>query len=175
MPVWVLMQGECVAKKRVPAELRFFEKVDRHGPVSTFRPDLGPCHIWTAGKTTGNYGLFHGGRDVGSMTAHIYSYHFWMGVYPADDGMHLDHLCREPSCVNPIHLEPVLPGENHYRGILVKFFNEGRVAYLGPPTETHCPLGHEYVEQPPFRQCQECLSFREKSVQAKLDTLALAL
>lgn len=31
-------------------------------------------------------------------------------------GMHIDHKCRNPRCVNPAHLEPVTPSENMRRG-----------------------------------------------------------
>lgn len=31
-------------------------------------------------------------------------------------GLHLDHLCRTPACVNPWHLEPVTQQENVRRG-----------------------------------------------------------
>jgi hypothetical protein len=35
---------------------------------------------------------------------------------PIPDGFQLDHLCRTRSCVNPMHLEVVLPAENTRRG-----------------------------------------------------------
>jgi hypothetical protein len=34
--------------------------------------------------------------------------------------MHLDHLCRVRSCVNPAHLEPVTNAENCRRGANAK-------------------------------------------------------
>src|SRR5690349_18540768 len=38
---------------------RFWTKVDRYGPVSEHRPDLGPCWLWTAATTGGKgYGSF---------------------------------------------------------------------------------------------------------------------
>lgn len=35
---------------------------------------------------------------------------------PIPDGLQLDHLCRNPSCVNPAHLEIVTGAENIRRG-----------------------------------------------------------
>ena len=34
---------------------------------------------------------------------------------PIRNGLHLDHLCRVRSCVNPDHLEPVTQAENNRR------------------------------------------------------------
>ncbi len=57
------------------------------------------------------YGQFrldgHRGRRV---RAHRYSYERARGLVP--DGLQLDHLCRNPPCVNPLHLEIVTCAEN---------------------------------------------------------------
>lgn len=37
-------------------------------------------------------------------------------VAPISKGFYLDHLCRVRSCVNPEHMEPVLPSVNTQRG-----------------------------------------------------------
>ncbi len=37
-------------------------------------------------------------------------------VGPIPSGLHIDHLCRTPSCINPAHLEPVTHAENLRRG-----------------------------------------------------------
>lgn len=39
---------------------------------------------------------------------------------PISPGLELDHLCRNPRCVNPRHLEPVTRAENQRRGIRPK-------------------------------------------------------
>lgn len=50
-------------------------------------------------------------------------------------GLVIDHLCKEPSCCNPKHLEAVTQAENIRRGD----------AGLYQKIKTHCPKGHEYT------------------------------
>lgn len=37
-------------------------------------------------------------------------------VGPIPEGLVIDHLCRQPACINPAHLEPVTHAENIRRG-----------------------------------------------------------
>jgi hypothetical protein len=36
-------------------------------------------------------------------------------VGPVPEGLELDHLCENPPCCNPAHLEPVTHAENNRR------------------------------------------------------------
>lgn len=49
----------------------------------------------------------------------------------------IDHLCRNRSCVNPWHMEPVTNQENIDRGLF-------RTTWA--PLKTHCPQKHEYTD-----------------------------
>jgi hypothetical protein len=41
---------------------------------------------------------------------------YWEGEHgPVPEGLELDHLCRNPPCVNPAHLEPVTHQQNMQR------------------------------------------------------------
>jgi hypothetical protein len=74
--------------------------------------DTGFCWEWTGSLMTDGYGQkCHGGRYV---AAHRLVYEALVG--PVPEGLELDHLCGNPSCVNPDHLEPVTHQENMRRG-----------------------------------------------------------
>ena len=83
---------------------RFWSKVDASGD----------CWEWTAALAVrGGYGWFNPGNDRPT-TAHRVAWRLLVGPLP--EGLELDHLCRNPPCVNPDHLEPVSHSENVRRG-----------------------------------------------------------
>lgn len=71
------------------------------------------CLLWLGAVDRKGYGRIKvGGR---MLQAHRVNYE--LNVGPIPDGLHLDHLCRNPPCIEPTHLEPVTPRENYERGI----------------------------------------------------------
>ena len=118
-------------------EERFWSKVDKNGPVPINRPDLGPCHLWTASCFQNGYGKFFVGSrsdDTRRMRyAHQVGYELARGPIPP--GLEPDHLCRVRRCVNDAHLEPVTHAENLRRG-------EGFAGVNA--AKTHCPQEHPY-------------------------------
>lgn len=86
---------------------RLWEKVDVGHPLG--------CWMWTGGSHPLGYGVIRrGGREEGTVGAHRAAYELLVGGCP--DGFELDHLCCNPPCVNPDHLEPVTHAENARRG-----------------------------------------------------------
>ena len=91
------------------------------------------CWVWQA-ETWDGYGYFH--LHHHQVKAHRWVYEHMMGPIPA--GLELDHLCRNRSCVNPAHLEPVTHRVNVLRGLCPPAVNARK---------THCVKGHEYTPE----------------------------
>ena len=71
------------------------------------------CWLWW-GANDGKAGYGRCGPGYGpTRQAHRLSYIHFKGPIP--DGLELDHLCGNPPCVNPDHLEPVTLRENVQR------------------------------------------------------------
>jgi hypothetical protein len=78
---------------------RFWEKVDKHGPLPSHRPELGNCWVWIASVSRG-YGQFW--LDGEQWKSHRVS---WMLEHGSIDDTHLMHRCDNPLCVRPSHLQ----------------------------------------------------------------------
>lgn len=121
------------------------------------------CWEWTSYCHKNRYGRFSIGRRedgrVVTVLAHRWSYLHFVG--PIADNLVIDHLCRNPRCVNPDHLEPISQSENVRRGNGYKANN------------THCKRGHEYtasntlIRKDGSRRCRICTrqSWREHKAQ----------
>lgn len=86
------------------------------------------CWLW-ANSNRGSRG--HGKFTVDGISyqAHRVMYENIIGKVP--EGTELDHLCENPPCINPDHLEPVTHQENTLR-----YYRR----------RTHCRNGHPYSE-----------------------------
>lgn len=71
--------------------------------------DVGACWLWTGWRNHAGYGQYSG------MPASRVAYQMMRGEIP--HGLYVDHLCSNPPCVNPWHLEVVSPRMNTTRAI----------------------------------------------------------
>lgn len=115
-------QTEWVNGREIRA--RFWMKV-RVAPANE-------CWEWLASRDRHGYGKFKPVSRTWTL-AHRASYRLHVGPIP--DGLVLDHLCRNTSCVNPGHLEAVTQVENMRRGVFPNSL------------KTECPQGHPYNEE----------------------------
>lgn len=118
----------------------------------------GGCWWWLGAKNALGYGQVQRGRRAdGKMPAHHATYELMVGPVPV--GLELDHLCRQPSCVRPDHLEPVTPAENKRRARSLSNLNA---------VKTACNQGHPfdesntYVRKEGRRMCRACHRERER-------------
>lgn len=116
----------------------------------------GGCWEWQNALTNG-YGTFAPKRFA-ILPAHRVAYELIVGPIP--EGLELDHLCKNPRCVNPNHLEPVTHAENCRRGDGFGGRNFRK---------THCKNGHPldgpnlYLTTTGKRQCRACRAEQAKA------------
>ena len=122
---------------------RLWEKV----PAST----ADGCWEFQAARTPFGHGMiwFAGGMR----RAHRIAYELVRGPIP--QGLVIDHLCLNPACCNPMHLEVVTAEENTRRAM------PQILAQKGPPFKSHCKRGHPFegeniVWRRGFRNCRTC-------------------
>jgi hypothetical protein len=102
---------------------------------------------------TGTRSAGYGMTTVGGKRKRVHRVVWEALVEPIEEGLVIDHLCRNTPCCNPEHLEPVTSGENVLRG-------EGASALNA--RKTHCTNGHELTESNclkeylPHRHCKAC-------------------
>lgn len=130
-------------------EQRFWSKVNKDGSIPVYNPSLGKCWEWLGASIQTGHGVFWlNQKNIG---AHVFAYGQTKGKVPKS--LELDHLCRNPPCVNPEHLEAVTPKVNTLRGNGAAAINARK---------THCKRGHPlggenlYVNSKGQRICREC-------------------
>lgn len=131
--------------------------------------EVGVCMEWTAATNAKGYGKF--ALNGGWILAHRWIYEQTVGPIP--DGLTVDHLCRNPRCVDPDHMQVVTASTNSLR------------AKAGTATRNrtadHCIRGHEFSEDntyrapshPDWRKCRTCVRdanrrYREEKQRAGL-------
>ena len=124
-----------------PLEERLWSRVERGSGDE--------CWSWLGSQNSRGYGQI---MAHGHMTG-VHRVAYELAVGPIPEGLQIDHLCRNPLCVNPAHLEPVTQRENMLRGV-----SPGARAVR----DNVCKRGHPfdllntYVDPKGWRRCREC-------------------
>lgn len=127
-------------------------------------PETG-CWNWTAYRDAQGYGRYQANFGQGqtlTFKAHRFAWGLWCGDDLSQPDQCIDHLCDNPSCVNPAHLRMTTWRENLLRSDKTQAGKHAR--------QTHCKRGHPlsgenlYVwvdpnhRRGPKRQCKACAS-----------------
>ena len=138
-PLWTLPEPPSLAD-------RFWTKVEKGDG----------CWEWQAYRNPSGYGTIYFERRP--WLAHRVS---WMlAGRPLIEGEELDHLCRNPRCVNPDHLEPVTHRTNMRRS--------------AKAMQTHCVHGHPFDDRNTYRakngtrSCRACHRNFENARRARM-------
>lgn len=122
------------------------------------------CWLWCGSRMPLGYGkisAYDNGKPR-QLLAHRVSYELLVGAIPVD--MTIDHLCKNPPCVNPEHLEVVTQRENILRS---------NSWCAKRAKATHCIHGHELsgnnlINDPHgWRYCRTCQQRRARERYAK--------
>lgn len=129
------------------------------------------CRLWTGALVRG-YGVI----SVDGRTRYVHRELWRLTNGPIADGMTLDHLCRNPRCCRPDHLEVVTRSENARRAVMSRF-PSGRARTGGArsattrkrqgrrtfdPRATACRRGHDYAVHGRYKSgdCRACYRLR---------------
>jgi hypothetical protein len=122
------------------------------------------CWNWVGSRRPDGYGLMYVAELKKQRRSHRLVYELL--VRPIADGLVIDHLCRNPACCNPDHLEEVTNRTNVLRGVS---------PFAAKNKQTHCKHGHElsgenlYIHpQRGTRNCRKCLNDYSRSRRAGL-------
>lgn len=137
-------------------ERRFWPYVAKGPPVQ--------CWLWLGYRDRKGYGRFRLGKEGGLKTciAHRFAYELTNGTIPAKYYIH--HLCNNPQCVNPRHLQ-ALPPSTH---VLT-----GASPHANNARKTHCKHGHPFdltntlLTSHGYRQCRTCENGKKRRIYAK--------
>jgi len=117
------------------------------------------CWLWQ-GYLEGGYAR---ARQAGKkVLLHRISFELTKGLIP--DGLEIDHLCRNKSCLNPEHLEAVSHKENTLRGISFSAINSRKKSCING----HPLVGDNLIiDGAGHRRCKICTTITRRKALKK--------
>lgn len=132
-----------------PLEERFWEKVDKAGPV---HPRLGSrCWEWIGARIPTGYGTIS--RDGQTQVAHRVSWELEHGVKPS--GV-VCHSCDNPGCVRPSHLRDDTQSSN-----ILEAIERGRVKPVSGGAQANIKVTKEVAREIRRRYAAGGTSYRQ--------------
>lgn len=96
---------------------RKYETLHERLIANTYEPESSiGCWVWKSKRDRWGYGrlnLHYKGERPKTVMAHVAMARLFN--MDTEGGRQIDHLCRNPSCINPDHLEVVTPSVNMQR------------------------------------------------------------
>lgn len=119
------------------------------------------CWDWTGFIDRDGYGKFH----IGKLCRFTHRISYEIFIKKIDDGMVIDHICRNRRCCNPDHLREVSVKINSLENSVSITANNN--------VKTHCINGHELTFDNLYiygnhRRCKACIFIRQKERRLRL-------
>jgi HNH endonuclease len=163
---WLLALAEHIAEVRTPV----IERIPiRRRLLRSSHSDENGCWLWTGAVDKDGYGkMVLADPDWAHrrhVRAHRIAYETFVGPIP--EGLEIDHLCAQPGCINPVHLEPVTTYNNVLRSNGLASQNAHKAI---------CKNGHLLTEENIYyttwkghtwRQCRECRRIASRDYQRR--------
>ena len=162
-----------MAGKKRPLEQRFWERVTLSDPPED-------CWSWRGYTNPAGYGICSLSSSDGRVkTGYAHRTAYELSYGPIPEGLVIDHLCRNRSCINPTHVEVVTRALNTKRGYWPNGHPGRPMGSTGGSKSANLDYTHDCTKAPQYirpngrAECQLChrksqASYRAK-IKAKLD------
>lgn len=169
LPEPILYDGDAkVAEREVSLlpklKLWLVERMQKNGGKKEpyLQIDRNGCWNWMRFKNLG-YGVIKLTNPKRTDEL-VHRFVYELLIEKIQEGLELDHLCRNRGCCNPFHLEPVTSKENILRGIGPTAINSKK---------THCKRWHFFDDKNTLkvkngRMCKRCSLENTKKMRKKL-------
>lgn len=111
------------------------------------------CWIWTGCTDEDGYGVTTRRRNGQRLNKRCHCLVYEDLVGPVPEGLILDHTCRNRSCVNPDHLEPVSNPENLLRGSIARHTGYCKRGHALTPSNLRIRTYRKHIS----RECRACV------------------